>query len=282
VINFFVVVVFSIGFFGRTNVEIREQCISNNNHMPYYYMDTFGNNTEIAESDIYRSGVVLGCVFGVAALYIWSIGILAAGQSSTMTGTYSGQFVMEGFLHIHISRWKRILITRSIAIAPTIAVVIYSKGVENITGLNDFLNCIQMLQLPFALLPVLTFCADYRIMREFMVGTVQKYVCLLISVVVIAINYYFLYDYVEDKFNEWYAWAFMGIFGIFYTLFGAYMFIYCLAALGLPIIQNRKTAFGRLFPIGRMDEFDAPWLKIYKPDHIESISAEPEHASYCL
>lgn len=40
-------------------------------------------------------GVVLGCFFGPVALYIWAVGILAAGQSSTMTGTYSGQFVME-------------------------------------------------------------------------------------------------------------------------------------------------------------------------------------------
>lgn len=40
-------------------------------------------------------GVVLGCYFGPATLYIWAVGILAAGQSSTMTGTYSGQFVME-------------------------------------------------------------------------------------------------------------------------------------------------------------------------------------------
>ena len=37
----------------------------------------------------------LGCEFGLAAMYIWAIGILAAGQSSTMTGTYAGQFVME-------------------------------------------------------------------------------------------------------------------------------------------------------------------------------------------
>ena len=37
----------------------------------------------------------LGCEFGLAALYVWAIGILAAGQSSTMTGTYAGQFVME-------------------------------------------------------------------------------------------------------------------------------------------------------------------------------------------
>ena len=40
-------------------------------------------------------GIFLGCQYGYAPLYIWAIGILAAGQSSTMTGTYSGQFVME-------------------------------------------------------------------------------------------------------------------------------------------------------------------------------------------
>lgn len=40
-------------------------------------------------------GIILGCYFGPIALYIWAVGILAAGQSSTMTGTYAGQFVME-------------------------------------------------------------------------------------------------------------------------------------------------------------------------------------------
>ena len=40
-------------------------------------------------------GVFLGCEFGLAAMYIWAVGILAAGQSSTMTGTYAGQFAME-------------------------------------------------------------------------------------------------------------------------------------------------------------------------------------------
>jgi natural resistance-associated macrophage protein len=41
--------------------------------------------------------VFLGCQFGLAAMYVWAVGILAAGQSSTMTGTYTGQFVMEVF-----------------------------------------------------------------------------------------------------------------------------------------------------------------------------------------
>ena len=40
-------------------------------------------------ADIYKGGLFLGCEFGPAALYIWAIGILAAGQSSTMTGMMS-------------------------------------------------------------------------------------------------------------------------------------------------------------------------------------------------
>lgn len=47
------------------------------------------------DADIYKGGIFLGCQFGAAAMYIWAIGILAAGQSSTMTGCYSGQFAME-------------------------------------------------------------------------------------------------------------------------------------------------------------------------------------------
>ena len=41
--------------------------------------------------DLYRAGEYLECKFGSALKYIWAIGILAAGQSSTMTGTYSGK-----------------------------------------------------------------------------------------------------------------------------------------------------------------------------------------------
>jgi Natural resistance-associated macrophage protein len=33
---------------------------------------------------------------------IWALGLLAAGQSSTMTGTYTGQFVMGGYLNLQV------------------------------------------------------------------------------------------------------------------------------------------------------------------------------------
>lgn len=55
----------------------------------------FQNNTLPVDVDIFKGGVFLGCQFGIAAMYIWAIGILAAGQSSTMTGCYAGQFCME-------------------------------------------------------------------------------------------------------------------------------------------------------------------------------------------
>ena len=38
----------------------------------------------------------------------------AAGQSSTMTGTYTGQFVMSGFINLHLRQWQRITITRAV------------------------------------------------------------------------------------------------------------------------------------------------------------------------
>lgn len=53
------------------------------------------DKSELVEGDLFKGGVFLGCAYGAAAMYIWGVGILAAGQSSTMTGTYAGQFAME-------------------------------------------------------------------------------------------------------------------------------------------------------------------------------------------
>lgn len=131
-----------------------------------------GPDLEGSEGCFAWQGVVLGCFFGPAALYIWAVGVLAAGQSSTMTGTYSGQFVMEvriwagsvggqagldpgapvkvslcpqGFLNLRWSRFARVLLTRSLAITPTLLVAIF-QDIQHLTGMNDFLNVLQSLQ----------------------------------------------------------------------------------------------------------------------------------------
>ncbi|KAI4459642.1 solute carrier protein family 11 member [Holotrichia oblita] len=165
VINVFVVAVFAYGLYHKTNEELLEQCDANNIDA----IDVFPNNTEYVTADIYKGGIFLGCTFGAAALYIWAVGILAAGQSSTMTGTYAGQFTMEGFLNLRWARWKRILLTRSIAIVPTFFTAFFST-IEDLTRMNDVLNAVMSVQLPFAVIPTIAFTSNPRIMGQFTNG----------------------------------------------------------------------------------------------------------------
>lgn len=68
-----------------------------------------------------------------------------------MTGTYAGQFVMEGFIQLKLSPWKRVFITRCAAIVPAIIVAIAAQ--ESLDTLDEWLNVLQSVQLPFALVP---------------------------------------------------------------------------------------------------------------------------------
>ena len=97
-------------------------------------------NPDAEELDLQTASNALADTFGNSSQYIWAIGLLAAGQSSTMTGTYAGQFVMEGFLEWKLPVWKRVFITRSIAIIPAMIVVFMNS--ESFTGLDNLLNII--------------------------------------------------------------------------------------------------------------------------------------------
>ena len=103
-INLAVTTVFAKGLFLKTNQDVYDLCQNYSHIHPFIDMDALSANNKTFNSDLYTSGIYLGCQFGAMPFYIWAIGILAAGQSSTMTGTYSGQFVMEGFLNL---TWPR-------------------------------------------------------------------------------------------------------------------------------------------------------------------------------
>lgn len=61
-----------------------------------------------------------------------------------------------------MARWKRVLLTRTIAICPTLLLSIFAN-INELTSLNDYLNAVMSLQLPFALLPTLTFTSKFLI-----------------------------------------------------------------------------------------------------------------------
>ncbi|XP_076022962.1 natural resistance-associated macrophage protein 2-like [Genypterus blacodes] len=230
-INVFVVAVFAEAFYGSTNMEVATVC--NKSGSPH--LDLFPFNNETLQVDIYKGGVVLGCFFGPAALYIWALGILAAGQSSTMTGTYSGQFVMEGFMNLKWSRFARVMLTRSIAIAPTLLVAIF-QDVHHLTGMNDFLNVLQSIQLPFALIPILTFTSMPSLMNDFANGLVYKIGGGVVIVIVCVINMYFVVVYVTALNSVW-LYVLAAFLAIVYLGFAGYLSWLCLIALGVSCLD---------------------------------------------
>jgi len=129
-----------------------------------------------------------------AAKYIWGIGLLAAGQASTITGTYAGQFVMAGFLNFQIKAWQRMLFTRMVALGPAVAVAWLTQGFPNTSDeTNEWLNVLQSVQLPFALLPVLHLTSQRRVMGQFANGVGIKLLCWALTVVVLVTNIYLVY-----------------------------------------------------------------------------------------
>lgn len=250
-INVFVVAVFAEAFHGRSNSEVFTAC--NESGSPHSHL--FPVNNQTLEVDIYKGGVVLGCFFGPVALYIWAVGILAAGQSSTMTGTYSGQFVMEGFLNLRWSRFARVLLTRSLAITPTLLVAIF-QDIQHLTGMNDFLNVLQSLQLPFALIPILTFTSLPSVMDEFSNGLFFRVGGGLLIVLVCAINMYFVVIYVAALHSVW-LYVLAAFLSVAYLSFVGYLSWLCLIALGVSFLdpatrrQNDTTIL-----IQQQPEFD--------------------------
>ncbi|CAH1857037.1 Nramp family divalent metal transporter [Convivina intestini] len=112
----------------------------------------FMSNSILA--DVAKTGI-LSTLFAVA--------LLASGQNSTITGTLTGQVVMEGFIHMRMPLWARRLITRVLSIIPVvICVMLTSRNskIDQHEALNELMNNSQVflaLALPFSMLPLLMF-----------------------------------------------------------------------------------------------------------------------------
>jgi manganese transport protein len=129
----------------------------------------------------------------VLASILFAVALLAAGQSSTITGTLAGQVVMEGFLHWHIAPWLRRLVTRSLAVIPAI-IIIWLFPHTRITDLLVVSQVVLAMQLPLAMIPLLYFTGSRQRMGEHKNGwfllTLGWTSCVLITMMII----YFLVD----------------------------------------------------------------------------------------
>lgn len=96
----------------------------------------------------------------------FAVALLAAGQSSTITGTLAGQVVMEGFVQLRISPLMRRLLTRAMAIVPAVAVLLHA-GEAGVLQLLVASQVVLGLQLPFAVVPLIRFTSAPQVMGTF-------------------------------------------------------------------------------------------------------------------
>ena len=149
-------------------------------------------HTDVAEiQDAYR---LLSPTFGAPlAGVVFAVALLAAGQNSTLTGTLAGQIVMEGFLSLKMTPALRRLLTRGLAILPALAATAIA-GEHGASQLLILSQVILSLQLGFAVVPLMMFTSDRRLMGAFANGAVVKVGGYALAVAIIAVNAWLIFQ----------------------------------------------------------------------------------------
>ncbi|KAJ2726804.1 hypothetical protein GGI07_000315 [Coemansia sp. Benny D115] len=136
-----------------------------------------------------EGATVLSNVLGSGSKYVYAIGLLAIGQSTTMSGTLSGQYVTEGFWNMPIKPWQRVLITRAISLVPALIVAITAS--VHMDLLSEIINVIQAIVLSFTIIPLLKFQAYAEIVGpEFAFGRIARVAAAGLTLAIVALNAY--------------------------------------------------------------------------------------------
>ena len=132
---------------------------------------------------------------------LFAVALIAAGQSSTITGTLAGQIVMEGYLKIRINPWLRRLITRLIAIVPAVIVIVIF-GDEKLDDLLVFSQVVLSLQLGFAVIPLIHFVSDKKTMGEFTIKPLTQIAAWVVAAILVFLNVKMVFDASLEVFNN--------------------------------------------------------------------------------
>jgi manganese transport protein len=178
---------------------------------------------------------------------LFGVALIAAGQSSTITGTLAGQIVMEGYLNLRIAPWLRRLITRLIAITPAYFVIIL-YGESQTGALLVFSQVVLSLQLGFAVIPLIHFTSDKEKMGVFANKMWVKALAWTIAAVIISLNVKLVYNEVNGWIvnggdRAWVVW----ITAVPVCLAAAILLIYIAVK---PLLGKRSMEKGAQLPHG--------------------------------
>ena len=156
-------------------------------------------NTGVEVTEIQDAHKMMAPMLGsTLAPLLFAVALIAAGQSSTITGTLAGQVIMEGYLNLRLQPWIRRLLTRLIAIVPAF-LTIYYLGESKTGDLLIMSQVVLSLQLGFAVIPLIHFVSDKKYMGEFTIPLWQKIASWIAVAIIVLLNCQMLFH----KVTEW-------------------------------------------------------------------------------
>lgn len=159
----------------------------------------YGHASEInAFSQMYaalQNSEIAGSIASAALSTLFAIALLASGQNSTITGTLTGQIVMEGFLKLHLPQWVIRLVTRLVALAPVMIVaVLYGSQESVLDQLIVYSQVFLSIALPFSIFPLVYFTSNRKIMGEFVNSKWNTILGYLVTIVLTLLNLKLIID----------------------------------------------------------------------------------------
>lgn len=138
---------------------------------------------------------ITGAVASSFLSTLFAVALLASGQNSTITGTLTGQIVMEGFLHFKLPQWLIRLCTRLLTLLPIFAIALLVGGEENtLDQLIVYSQVFLSLALPFSIFPLIYFTSQKSIMGEHANTKWNTYLAYLIAIILTLLNLKLIMD----------------------------------------------------------------------------------------
>ena len=138
---------------------------------------------------------IAGAVASAALSTLFAIALLASGQNSTITGTLTGQIVMEGFLKLRLPQWLIRLVTRLVALTPVLIIaLLYGSQERVLDQLIVYSQVFLSLALPFSIFPLVYFTSNRKIMGDFVNSKWNSILGYLVAIILTVLNLKLIID----------------------------------------------------------------------------------------
>ena len=161
--------------------------------------DDLGRFTQLY--DALKNPQMLGAVASSTMATLFAVALLASGQNATITGTLTGQIVMEGFINLSIPLWARRIISRGLAIIPVILCIYIWGDRENIVeNLLIYTQVFLSIALPISMIPLILVTSNKKMMGKFVNCKLTTLLGWLATIALVILNFQLIYEVISSLF----------------------------------------------------------------------------------